>query len=101
MLTFVLVHGGWHDGSCWDEVVGYLEMAGHKAYAPTIAGNGKVADRRVNHNICTASIVDFILRMTFAISCWWATVMEARSSPRWPKQFRNESRGWFSGAPLS
>lgn len=62
MLTFVLVHGGWHDGSCWNEVAAHLAAAGHKSFAPTIAGNGKTADRRVNHTICTASIVDFIVR---------------------------------------
>ena len=61
MLTFVLVHGGWHDGSCWDEVAAILREAGHTVYAPTIAGNGKSADRKVNHAICTASIVDFIV----------------------------------------
>lgn len=61
MLTFVLVHGGWHDGSCWDDVVRRLESAGHVAFAPTIAGNGKHADRRVDHARCTASIVDYIV----------------------------------------
>lgn len=61
MLTFVLVHGGWHDGSCWDEVVRHLEDAGHQAFAPTIAGNGKDADRRVNHAVCTGSVIDFIV----------------------------------------
>ena len=61
MLTFVLVHGGWHDGSCWAQVVGDLEQAGHRAFAPTISGNGKTADRRVNHAICTAAVVDFIM----------------------------------------
>lgn len=61
MLTFVLVHGGWHDGTCWDEVVRHLHDAGHQAFAPTIAGNGKDADRRVNHAICTKSVVDFIV----------------------------------------
>jgi len=61
MLTFVLVHGGWHDGSSWDSVVRHLETAGHRAYAPTIAGNGKIADRNVDHSICTQSIVRYIL----------------------------------------
>ena len=60
MLTFVLVHGAWHDGSCWDEVVAYLHSMGHVAHAPTIAGNGLGADRRVNHGVCTKSVVDFI-----------------------------------------
>src|SRR5688572_20677053 len=61
MLIFVLIHGGWHDGSCWDDVVGHLKKAGHAAYAPTIAGNGPNADRRVTHADCTASIVKYIV----------------------------------------
>ena len=61
MIEFVLVHGGWHDGSCWDDVIGHLEKAGHRAFAPTIAGHGKAADRRVNHAACMASIVDYIV----------------------------------------
>lgn len=61
MLTFVLIHGGWHDGSCWNEVAKNLRDAGHKVYAPTIAGNGKVADRKVTHADCTKSIVDYIV----------------------------------------
>jgi pimeloyl-ACP methyl ester carboxylesterase len=60
MLTFVLVHGGWHDGSCWNEVARQLEEGGNQVFTPTIAGNGRSADRSVNHAICTASIVDFI-----------------------------------------
>lgn len=60
MSTYVLVHGGWHDGSCWDTVAGLLRREGHEVHTPTIAGNGKNADRRVNHADCTASIVDYI-----------------------------------------
>jgi pimeloyl-ACP methyl ester carboxylesterase len=42
-------------------VIGHLERAGHRAFAPTIAGNGKTANRRVDHAACTASIIDFIV----------------------------------------
>jgi pimeloyl-ACP methyl ester carboxylesterase len=61
MLTFVLIHGAWHDGSCWDEVAAHLRDGGHVVHAPTIAGNGRNADRRVDHAACTKSIVDFIV----------------------------------------
>ena len=60
MLTFVLVHGAWHDGSCWDAVAAHLRTVGHVVHTPTIAGNGPGADRRVNHAACTASIVGYI-----------------------------------------
>ena len=38
MATFVLVHGAWHGGWCWEKVVPLLEAAGHAVYAPTLTG---------------------------------------------------------------
>ncbi len=38
MATFVLVHGGWHGGWCWQKVIPFLEEAGHEVYAPTLTG---------------------------------------------------------------
>ena len=34
MLTFCLLHGDWHDGSCWQPLVGALRARGHEAVAP-------------------------------------------------------------------
>jgi pimeloyl-ACP methyl ester carboxylesterase len=61
MSTFVLVHGAWHDGSAWQAVINHLEEKGHQAFAPTIAGHGKGANKNVNHTQCTQSIVDYIV----------------------------------------
>jgi pimeloyl-ACP methyl ester carboxylesterase len=61
MSTFVLVHGSWHDGSAWKTVIHHLEAKGHQAFAPTIAGHGKGANKNVNHAQCTQSIVDYIV----------------------------------------
>ncbi|MBW4623090.1 MAG: alpha/beta hydrolase [Cyanosarcina radialis HA8281-LM2] len=61
MSTFVLVHGSWHDGSAWQAVIDRLEATGHHAFAPTIAGHGKGANKNVNHAQCTQSIVDYIV----------------------------------------
>ncbi|MEH2276262.1 MAG: alpha/beta fold hydrolase [Nostoc sp.] len=36
---FVLIHGAWHGGWCWDGVIRELENAGHTAVAPTLPGN--------------------------------------------------------------
>ncbi len=38
MATFVLVHGAWHGGWCWQKVTPFLEAAGHAVYAPTLTG---------------------------------------------------------------
>lgn len=61
MTTFVLVHGSWHDGSCWAEVARRLEARGHKVHAPTIAGHGPGVSRKVTHTDCTRSVVDYII----------------------------------------
>lgn len=61
MTTFVLVHGAWHDGPCWSQVVKRLESLGHIAFAPTAAGHGKGVDKQVGHAESTRSIVDFIV----------------------------------------
>ena len=64
MATIVLVHGSWHDGTAWDATKRHLESAGHKVFAPTVAGYGKSANRNVNHAQCVKSIVDFILQQS-------------------------------------
>lgn len=60
MTTFVLIHGSWHDGPLWGPVVEHLQLKGHRAFAPTVAGHGKGVDKNVTHADCTKSIVDFI-----------------------------------------
>lgn len=41
MAAFVLIHGGWHGGWCWDEVADRLRNGGHRAFAPTLTGLGE------------------------------------------------------------
>lgn len=40
MAGFVLIHGSWHGGWCFDEVKRRLEAAGHTVVAPTLPGMG-------------------------------------------------------------
>ncbi len=42
---FVLIHGAWHGGWCWDGVIKELEKAGHTAEAPTLPGHSPKDDR--------------------------------------------------------
>lgn len=40
MSTYVLVHGSWHSGRCWDRVAPILTDAGHRVLAPSLTGYG-------------------------------------------------------------
>lgn len=40
-LTFVLIHGAWHGGWCWQLLAPLLEARGHQVIAPTLAGMGE------------------------------------------------------------
>ncbi len=47
MSTYVLIHGAWHGGWCWNKVVPLLEQAGHKVIAPDLPSHGK--DNETNY----------------------------------------------------
>ncbi len=38
---FVLIHGAWHGGWCWQRVAPHLRAAGHEVCAPTLTGLGE------------------------------------------------------------
>jgi len=39
--TFVLLHGAWHGGWCWERVAGPLRARGHRVTTPTQTGLGE------------------------------------------------------------
>ncbi len=39
--AFVLVHGAWHGGWCWQRVRGLLQKQGHSVFTPTLTGLGE------------------------------------------------------------
>ena len=43
MTTYVLVHGSWHGGWCWNRVAPLLRSAGADVYTPTLTGMGERA----------------------------------------------------------
>ncbi len=57
---FVLLHGAWHGGWCWEGVIKELEKQGHTAQAPTMPGHKPDDDRT---NIKIEDYVDRILRV--------------------------------------
>lgn len=46
MATFVLIHGSWHGGWCWERIVPLLHDAGHRVIAPDLPGYGRGAHAR-------------------------------------------------------
>lgn len=40
MAVFILIHGAWHGGWCWERVGPMLEAAGHRVLAPDLPGMG-------------------------------------------------------------
>ena len=64
MATFVLVHGAWHGGWCWDEVVPLLKKAGHHVFAPDLPGMGKdkTSLEKVDLSKWTLSVSDLVVQ---------------------------------------
>lgn len=43
MARFLLIHGSWHGGWCWERLLPILKERGHEAWAPTLIGLGEHA----------------------------------------------------------
>ncbi|MCW5749470.1 MAG: alpha/beta hydrolase [Alphaproteobacteria bacterium] len=57
--TYVLIHGAWHGGWCWQRVTSRLTAAGHRVLAPSLAG---LAERR--HELSAAIDLDTHINQT-------------------------------------
>lgn len=60
MTTFVLVHGAWHGGWCWQRVTPHLIAAGHTVFAPTLTGVGESA-HLANANIGVSTHIQDVI----------------------------------------
>ena len=61
--TFVLMHGPWHGGWCWQRVVDRLTAKGHRVFAPTLTGLGErshLLNESVNLTTHISDIVNLI-----------------------------------------
>lgn len=43
MATFILIHGSFHGGWCWQKVASILRQSGHEVYTPTLSGLGELS----------------------------------------------------------
>lgn len=64
MATFILVHGSWHWGGCWQEVRHHLESAGHQVETPTLLGMGETAFLLKRHPRPKIGIMTHIKQVT-------------------------------------
>ncbi|MFJ6573399.1 alpha/beta fold hydrolase [Streptomyces sp. NPDC091292] len=62
MSTYLLVHGAWHSGQCWDRVVPLLASAGHQVFAPSLTGYGDKA-HLLSRDVGLDTHVDDIVRL--------------------------------------
>src|SRR5690348_12061426 len=60
MTSFVLIHGAWHGGWCWQRVTPLLEAAGHRVWAPDLPGLG--SDRTPLEQVTLDTWRDFVCK---------------------------------------
>ena len=59
-MTFILIHGSFHDGEAWSEVAAQLRSQGHHVHTPTVAGHGHGARVDTTHDLAAQSVVEYI-----------------------------------------
>ena len=62
MVNFVLVHGAWHGGWCWQRVAEALQKDGHRVHAVTLTGLGERA-HLLSASITLDTHVDDVLKL--------------------------------------
>ncbi|MFI0779680.1 alpha/beta fold hydrolase [Streptomyces sp. NPDC021212] len=62
MSTYLLVHGAWHSGQCWERVTPLLASAGHRALAPSLTGHGDKA-HLLSRDVGLDTHVDDVVRL--------------------------------------
>jgi pimeloyl-ACP methyl ester carboxylesterase len=61
---YLLVHGAWHSGRCWERVVPFLASAGYRVLTPSLTGHGDKAhllSREVGLDTHVEDVVRLIL----------------------------------------
>lgn len=93
MTTFILIHGMWHGGWCWERLTPLLRAAGHVVYIPTLAGLAERADMRSDNidlnthvqeivNLCEANDLHEVILVGHSLGGFMAPVV-ADKIPGW------------------
>jgi pimeloyl-ACP methyl ester carboxylesterase len=63
--TFLLLHGAWHDSTCWRLVIPLLQAQGHTVITPDLPGHGasSLPPARATLKAYTRSIVDLLQQL--------------------------------------
>ena len=62
---FLLIHGAWHGGWCWNGVIEEIEKAGHTAEAPTMPGHHPDDDRsKIQFDDYVDKIISVLIQKT-------------------------------------
>lgn len=71
-MRFLLIHGGWQGGWCWDEVASALRSAGHEVHHPTLRGqeSGDVDRAGVTLTEITRRLADHVEELD--LTDFWA-----------------------------
>jgi pimeloyl-ACP methyl ester carboxylesterase len=62
MTTYVLVHGAWHGGWCWQRVARALRARGHDVFTPSLTGLGDRVHLR-RPDICLSTHIDDVTNL--------------------------------------
>ncbi len=87
-MHFVLVHGAWHGGWCWDVLSSELEARGHAIAAPDLPAQGD--DRTPPRDASASALVDRItaalrpgsVLVGHSLGGYWAALAAAQSPER-------------------
>lgn len=63
LSTYVLVHGAWHGGWCWNAVAQVLRSHGHRVFTPTLSGLGErsnLLSPQIDLRVFTQDVVDVL-----------------------------------------
>jgi pimeloyl-ACP methyl ester carboxylesterase len=61
--VYVLVHGGWHGGWCWQRLAPLLRAAGHLVHTPTLTGLGDRAHLAAPRTGLATHVEDVVARL--------------------------------------